>query len=1317
MFSSKCTSGAGRCLAAAAVFLAACGTARAVDGNTRMNGYRGIWFTIGQDNEYGPKYSGGLGTYTAKHRPIAVYAEQVNKTFFVYGGIVDNGTDLLIMASHYDHTTCLVPRPTVVHHKVGVNDPHDNAALLIDRDGYLWIFISGRGRARTGWIYRSSVPYSTETFEWVRGGSGEDFFEITYPQPWYITDGVETPLFFHMFTRYTAGRELYWATSTDGVHWSDDAAPPEQGTKLVGFGGHYQSSSEWHGKISTFFNYHPGGNVDRRTNLYYLQTTNYGQTWTLADRTPVSVPLNAVINPALIRNYQAEGLNVYVKDLNFDANGNPLLLFITSGGYEAGPSNDPRTWHLARWDGVQWIITDITTSTHNYDMGSLYVEGNTLRVIAPTEIGPQQYGTGGEVAVWISPDLGATWRKAQDVTRNSALNHTYVRRPLHARDPFYAYWADGNPLERSVSRLYFANRAGTRVWRLPFVMEDEFARPERVTDFGGTEAAAIWRSRFETAPGAPDPAGEMADVITNTVGQAGLATGSAPLSYVPYGSPQVGAAPVAGAGSFALSFPDDRTIGIDTKVASNAGNLTNAFTFEGFFRTPDAALISDPTYVGRRLVSQKREEGDGSSRVAIGLHAGTVNGSDGLVAYDGFDYSGTALDGQAGGIGWSAAWLDDDADFGLLSNDGVSLDVPGTFPFAPAGSRISGSVVGGGEGIRALNRSFDLGKEGETVYLSYLIKKNSTAPTSADNVEVGLDAGGSSAIVRTGMSSDDYFFLALSGGATTRGTAKVAAGKTYFVIVKTTAAASGNDTARLAFFESGSVPANEAAVSWEVTATGNAASVLSRVRLVLGGSANADLDEVRVGTSYQSVIDPAAPISQGGAANVLALFWYGGGSNHLGLGTQAVLPDTWYHFAVTFDGTDMNWYLNGALQGSASNPDLAVPGVAPIAIGNNRLSGASDRGFYGYIDQVRIADQALPPAEFLLSTGSCPVECGAAGGATLWCSDFETKPNASVVHEQVAARTCSSIQNDYGPAGVPAGVSDLAYMAYGQVGVGQAPAASAGDFALFFPDDRSVSIDTRIPSDDPNLTGPLTFEGFFNSFDTAAVTSPSSIGRRLVTQKRSDLEAESRLAIGVHAAASGGHNLLSVFWRDAAGGNHVVPGVTPIEPGRWYHFALTYESTALTAYLDGQVESQVLNPDLAPAGSATIVVGNNRVSGLADRGFFGLIDEVRITGAALLPKDFLLPDSVATADNPCVFGCGWPFADTDGDSDVDQADFGTFQRCYTEESTIMIDPAVCYCFDRDGDDDVDLDDFEAFVNCSTGPGTVWTQGSAPDCNP
>jgi hypothetical protein len=107
--------------------------------NQKINGYRGIWFELNQKYEYGDKYSGGLGTYTAKHIPLAVYAPAVDKTFFVYGGTTERDQrHLLCMIGEYDHKSRMVSMPTVVYDKLGVDDPHDNPALMMDDEGYLW---------------------------------------------------------------------------------------------------------------------------------------------------------------------------------------------------------------------------------------------------------------------------------------------------------------------------------------------------------------------------------------------------------------------------------------------------------------------------------------------------------------------------------------------------------------------------------------------------------------------------------------------------------------------------------------------------------------------------------------------------------------------------------------------------------------------------------------------------------------------------------------------------------------------------------------------------------------------------------------------------------------------------------------------------------------------------------------------------------------------------------------------------------------------------------------------------------------------------
>ena len=143
------------------------GNASAVEPNPKDDGYRGIWFTLGQRTPYGDKYSGGLGTYTANHVPMAIYAKEANKTFFVYGGAKQGKRYLLNMIAYYDHARGVVPRPTIVHDKKGVDDPHDNPSLCLDPQGHLWVFVSGRARARPGFIYRSTKPYSIEQFEMI----------------------------------------------------------------------------------------------------------------------------------------------------------------------------------------------------------------------------------------------------------------------------------------------------------------------------------------------------------------------------------------------------------------------------------------------------------------------------------------------------------------------------------------------------------------------------------------------------------------------------------------------------------------------------------------------------------------------------------------------------------------------------------------------------------------------------------------------------------------------------------------------------------------------------------------------------------------------------------------------------------------------------------------------------------------------------------------------------------------------------------------------------------------------------------------------
>lgn len=67
--------------------------------------------------------------------------------------------------------------------------------------------------------------------------------------------------------------------------------------------------------------------------------------------------------------------------------------------------------------------------------------------------------------------------------------------------------------------------------------------------------------------------------------------------------------------------------------------------------------------------------------------------------------------------------------------------------------------------------------------------------------------------------------------------------------------------------------------------------------------------------------------------------------------------------------------------------------------------------------------------------------------------------------------------------------------------------------------------------------------------------------------------------------------------------------------------------------------------------------------------------------------------------------------DFDGDTDVDQDDFGVFQKCLTGPGIPSTHPA-CQAADLDGDEDVDQTDFQSFLACVSGP----NQAAERDCD-
>ena len=77
--------------------------------------------------------------------------------------------------------------------------------------------------------------------------------------------------------------------------------------------------------------------------------------------------------------------------------------------------------------------------------------------------------------------------------------------------------------------------------------------------------------------------------------------------------------------------------------------------------------------------------------------------------------------------------------------------------------------------------------------------------------------------------------------------------------------------------------------------------------------------------------------------------------------TNTTNTNQWYHIVITSDGSTVNAYLNGSLQGSSSQGGGLIAPDAILSIGSMNVSGGKYHN--GEIDQIRIFNKALSAGE------------------------------------------------------------------------------------------------------------------------------------------------------------------------------------------------------------------------------------------------------------------------------------------------------------------------------------------------------------------
>lgn len=267
-----------------------------------------------------------------------------------------------------------------------------------------------------------------------------------------------------------------------------------------------------------------------------------------------------------------------------------------------------------------------------------------------------------------------------------------------------------------------------------------------------------------------------------------------------------------------------------------------------------------------------------ASTLAIGaLNVATSHVQAAQLNYDPFNYTGTALDAQNGGQGWSGAWFTTVGNQpNTLSNDGVSLSYPASFESPMTTPPSSGSHVktGSPSAIASTSRLIaspvSLAVDNNVLYASALIRKNAANGGGVNNDNILLEFVDSGGNRRFGLGIEgtgDKPWLNANGSTTPSAGPAVTPGDTYFIVAKIISSAAGTDQAFLKVYGTGygsQVPVAEPS-TWDATLTETTGAILDRVRVRIDQgnttAAPGEVDDVRVADSWAQVVGFPEPSS------------------------------------------------------------------------------------------------------------------------------------------------------------------------------------------------------------------------------------------------------------------------------------------------------------------------------------------------------------------------------------------------------------------------------------------------------------------------
>jgi hypothetical protein len=292
-------------------------------------------------------------------------------------------------------------------------------------------------------------------------------------------------------------------------------------------------------------------------------------------------------------------------------------------------------------------------------------------------------------------------------------------------------------------------------------------------------------------------------------------------------------------------------------------------------------------------------------------------------------------------------------------------------------------------------------------------------------------------------------------------------------------------------------------------------------------------------------------------------------------GTAALPTNTWTHLATTYDGTNMQLYVNGALVRSVARAGVMDATTGPLRIGGNVPWGGEF--FAGLIDEVRVYNRALTASEIAADmnrggTPPPPPPPAPTPAGPVLALGFNEAAGSPIAHDSSGSgrdgsiREAQIVPGKFGNALSFDGVNDWVTVA------------------------DAAALD---------LTSAMTLEAWVRPSEIA--------GWRTVLMKESPDSAAYELYANEETDRPSAYFVAGTTFKG-------VTGTAALATAAWTHLATTYDGANMRLYVNGVLARTVARTGAINTTAAPLRVGGNNAWG---EFFSGLIDEVRVYNRAL----------------------------------------------------------------------------------------------------